>query len=135
SPATASIRPRLIAVDDRQVPKHHLFEGVLLQFGHGSSPWMTALGDGRHGAGRRASIRPRLIAVDDLHHLAGGHEACRASIRPRLIAVDDDGITVDPPEPPALQFGQGSSAWMTNLVGGKTPDETGFNSATAHRRG
>ena len=63
--ARASMRPRLIAVDDEVLA------------------WALS-------SGEAASMRPRLIAVDD----EAGREARpgddpRASMRPRLIAVDD----------------------------------------------
>ena len=60
----ASMRPRLIAVDDI-IPSKKPFEGI------------------------DASMRPRLIAVDDVGAtLLLGYVAI-ASMRPRLIAVDD----------------------------------------------
>ena len=37
----ASIRPRLIAVDDLNETVTFVGEWVTLQFGHDSSPWMT----------------------------------------------------------------------------------------------
>ena len=60
----ASMRPRLIAVDDERC-----FE----------------VGRGLDGA----SMRPRLIAVDDADARAVSVHATEASMRPRLIAVDD----------------------------------------------
>ena len=62
----ASIRPRLIAVDDVERLK--------------SAVWHV----------ETASIRPRLIAVDDISTGIFAISPYRASIRPRLIAVDDD---------------------------------------------
>ena len=63
---TASMRPRLIAVDDH-------------------SPQST---QARRPA---ASMRPRLIAVDDEVAAALTVDPHFASMRPRLIAVDDAG--------------------------------------------
>ena len=63
--AVASMRPRLIAVDD--------YDGIL---------WNDNL--------NKASMRPRLIAVDDIQYRQLHHSRQeRASMRPRLIAVDD----------------------------------------------
>ena len=60
----ASMRPRLIAVDDREVLRRNLVPN-------------------------EASMRPRLIAVDDQTKDKTQRTAATASMRPRLIAVDD----------------------------------------------
>ena len=60
----ASMRPRLIAVDDALVPDQLLESHI-------------------------ASMRPRLIAVDDAHEQVERSLLQLASMRPRLIAVDD----------------------------------------------
>ena len=62
--ADASMRPRLIAVDDLIVKN-------------------------AYDAYKGASMRPRLIAVDDRRRWADHRAARHASMRPRLIAVDD----------------------------------------------
>ena len=60
----ASMRPRLIAVDD---------------FSRAAALTQTS----------PASMRPRLIAVDDVRAQHRGVRRPAASMRPRLIAVDD----------------------------------------------
>ena len=87
--AGASIRPRLIAVDDAGTAASKAAIAASLQFGHDSSPWMTSPLLRRPYGGAYASIRPRLIAVDDLQFAPHAVRLGHASIRPRLIAVDD----------------------------------------------
>ena len=91
----ASIRPRLIAVDDARFSAGVPGRSFGLQFGHDSSPWMTTRTPPGSSCPRRASIRPRLIAVDDYRVHVKCEDSPFASIRPRLIAVDDISINRD----------------------------------------
>ncbi len=88
--ADASMRPRLIAVDDR-LP---LLDPANINGLASMRPRLIAVDDGTAGRerpkARGASMRPRLIAVDDpLDALVTAAPQRTASMRPRLIAVDD----------------------------------------------
>src|SRR5262249_35607439 len=83
-PGTASIRPRLQAVDD-----YHRRSTVV--------------------ATKKASIRPRLQAVDDRRHGDRQRRGHQASIRPRLQAVDDLDAVLGV-GPPPLGFNSATAA-------------------------
>ena len=85
----ASIRPRLIAVDDAGVGSGMGHQGYVLQFGHDSSPWMTVSHTGCQ--------LPR-------SQLQFGHDSS-----PWMTGWP----AADRPPPIALQFGHDSSPWMT----------------------
>ena len=85
----ASMRPRLIAVDD--------YGGFLRERQRNVAsmrPRLIAVDDAQLGDEllivRQASMRPRLIAVDDVPRVHSSLRPHSASMRPRLIAVDDD---------------------------------------------
>ena len=136
-PPVASIRPRLIAVDDGALTNPESEVRLGLQFGHDSSPWMTSVSSQWPHAVQRLQFghdsSPWMTRVVRLarrveRELQFGHDSSpwmtksvrtvlllqgNASIRPRLIAVDDPAwsCTADPRRP------------------------SRFNSATTHRRG
>ena len=103
----ASMRPRLIAVDDQDVA-----DALNYRLNASMRPRLIAVDDVSTvsvvSLQSGASMRPRLIAVDDLLDSRLERTDERASMRPRLIAVDDP-VPPSRPASPLLRFNEATA--------------------------
>ena len=133
----ASIRPRLIAVDDKAERVKADQAAAALQFGHDSSPWMTLtqaieiiptteLQFGHDSSPWMTSRSAWTPAAGS--PLQFGHDSS-----PWMTPKDQAGLAL---QDTLLQFGHDSSPWMTTQPAISSEERRRrFNSATTHRRG